>query len=53
MQKSVMVDRISMNEHLNSLLSDGWKVINTCPMPSSNCTCNPTCLVIIEREEEE
>ena len=44
---------------LNNYLSQGWKVVNTWPMPSScaitgeyhnTIKINPTCLVIIEKE---
>jgi len=60
MQKSLIV-RDDETE-LNELLRDGWKVVNTCPMPSS-CAKSaggyttvassshtvPTCLVIVEK----
>jgi hypothetical protein len=46
-------------KELNEFLADGWRVVNTCAMPSSRApkpttynatyTTFPTCLVIIER----
>ena len=46
---------------LNSSLGVGWKVVHSCPMPSSCCTYSagdnhnnkPTCLIIIEKEIRE
>lgn len=58
MQKSLII-RDDNNElcvkELNGYLEEGWKVIETCPMPSS-CTgmvghYEPTCLVVLEKIE--
>jgi hypothetical protein len=55
MQYAIKVcDRESLND-LNENLDKGWKVINMCAMPSSintnSYSLGPTCLVIIEKEE--
>lgn len=57
MQYAIKVcDTISLND-LNKNLDKGWKVINMCAMPSStykndySSIIYPTCLVIIEKEE--
>jgi len=35
---------------LQELLDDGWTVVHTCPMPSSNCEeGRPTCLVVVQK----
>ncbi len=35
MQKSIIVDTVSGNARLNQYLEDGWKIVHSCPMPSS------------------
>jgi len=61
MQKSLIITQDNGTQELNSALSEGWRVVNTCPMPSSMAGTggsfsnfkdqSPTCLVIIERED--
>ena len=56
MQKSLIVRDDSMsNNELNDYLEDGWRVYQTCAMPSSVASniysaIRPTCLVIIEKD---
>ena len=41
---------------LNSHLQMGWKIVHSCPMPSSGSVMtdmNATCFVVIEKEEVE
>ena len=62
MQEAVQVSDYDSLRSLNRKLADGWKVIHTCPMPSSVSVSvagefpnraservEPTCLVIIEK----
>jgi hypothetical protein len=62
MQKAIIVkdsaEKIGFNK-LNECLASGWKVVNSCAMPSSpagsgtidgSIPITPTCLVIIEKE---
>jgi hypothetical protein len=53
MQKSLIVNDSKSVDELNKLLETGWRVVNTCPMPSSGSQYSsdsqePTCLIIIE-----
>jgi len=50
MQKVIIVDRDGLTT-LNEWLKDGWKVVNTCPMPSGDTFAWPTCLVVVEKDE--
>ena len=56
-QKALIVKGDSINSYsialLNDYLSKGWKVVNTCPMPSSSTggSYDPQCLVIIEKQD--
>lgn len=64
MQTSMIVrDTGSGTKYLDERLKDGWKVIHTCPMPSSVSVSvagdgyssrdkefSPTCLVILEKD---
>lgn len=53
-QKAIIVRDDSIV--LNVLLEEGYRVVNTCPMPSSisaaGCNMNnkPTCLVIVQKD---
>ena len=62
MQKSMIINSQESIQQLNDQLKLGWKVIHTCPMPSScsiaiasnsiftrDISTPPHCLVIIER----
>jgi hypothetical protein len=65
MQKAIIVTKEQSDpnlQELNFLIGEeGWKVVNTCPMPSSCSTAgdgnahvskvSPTCLVIIEKDK--
>lgn len=56
-QKAIIVesDMLGNLMELNGYLSEGWKVVQTCPMPSSIgdkiMQHPPTCMVIIEQYE--
>lgn len=58
MQLAIKITNNSDIEKLNDYLIKGWKVINSCPMPSSTAntsygtTINATCLVIIEKVDQ-
>ena len=57
MQKARIIrDDLGLRE-LNSDLSADWKVIQTCPMPSSSSGSHgnpyPTCLVVLEKIKKE
>lgn len=54
MQKALIIDDTMSLNRLNNLLEDDWKVVQTCPMPSSKggetvTAERPTCLVIIQK----
>ena len=53
-QKAIIVKGDDDSE-LNDLLQKDWRVINTCPMPSSTSsswTIKPQCLVILEKNND-
>jgi hypothetical protein len=58
-QKAIIVTgETGGTSRLDEYLDHGWKVVNSCPMPSSPSTGGyksytaPTCLVIVEGEKE-
>lgn len=52
MQTSVIVSSLGSQKYLDGMLEKGWRVVHSCPMPSSMGGVAPTCLVIIEEPND-